>query len=269
MSAAPALAALAPWTQQALTVGVAAARFAFAFALVPIFSPQVIPATVRNSLLVAFGLIALSLPHPFDPGSLDAGQWVWLYAKEAVAGTTIGFFFGTVMWAMGAAGEMIDAKVGATVGQLIDPMSGLQESITAGLLARVAQLVFVSAGGITLLVGTVMLSYAAWPLGPGDMAFDRGAVRLFEAEFGRLFALAFLFAAPVLLVLYVIDLGLGLLNRFAQQFNVFSLSMPIKAVAAVVVLIMLLPLFAGSVIRELGTRQRMATEVLSRVGSQR
>jgi type III secretion protein T len=265
-TATPALAQAVPWMEQALTVGVAAARFAFAFVLVPVFSPQIIPSTVRNSIIVAFGLIALSLPHPFSPQSLTAGEWLWLYAKEAVAGVTIGFFFGTVIWAMGAAGEIIDTKVGATIGQIVDPMSGMQESLTAGLLNRFAQLVFVSAGGITLLVGTVMLSYAAWPLGPGPMRFEPGAITLFEREFGRLFALAFIFASPVLLVLYVIDLGMGLLNRFAQQFNVFSLSMSIKAVAATLVLIMILPLLADAVVHDLSTREYTAAGVLKRTG---
>lgn len=265
-AAAPALTQAVPWTEQALTVGVAAARFAFAFALVPVFSPTVIPAMVRNSIIMAFGLIALSLPHPFSPASLSAGEWLWLYAKEAIAGVTIGFFFGTVIWAMGAAGEIIDVKVGATIGQLTDPMSGMQESLTANLLSRFAQLVFVSAGGITLLVGTVMLSYAAWPIGPGPLRIAPGAVTLFEQEFGRMFALAFIFASPVLLVLYVIDLGMGLLNRFAQQFNVFSLSMSIKGVAAVLVLMMMLPLLADAVLHDLSTREHVAGAVLDQVG---
>lgn len=260
------LISLAPWTEQVLTVGVAAARFAFAFVMVPIFSPQVMPATVRNSIIIAFGLIALSMPLGFRPTELSAGDWLWLFAKEIIAGVTIGFFFGTVIWAMGAAGEIIDTKVGATIGQLVDPLSGMQESLTATLLSRLAQVLFVAAGGITLLVGTIMLSYTVWPLGPGGIRFDAQAVRLFEGEFGRMFTLAFIFSAPVILVLYVIDIGMGLLNRFAQQFNVFSLSMPIKAAAATAVILMLLPFLADALMRDVGSRREVADEVLRQVG---
>jgi type III secretion protein T len=265
-AATASLSSIAPWTEQVLTVGVAAARFAFAFVMVPVFSPQVMPATVRNSIIIAFGLIALSMPLDFRPGDLSAGTWLWLFTKEAIAGVTIGFFFGTVIWAMGAAGEIIDTKVGATIGQLVDPLSGLQESITATLLSRFAQVLFVAAGGITLLVGTIMLSYTIWPLGPGGLRFDRAAVRLFEGEFGRLFTLAFIFSAPIILILYVIDVGMGLLNRFAQQFNVFTLSMPIKAAAAVAVLAMLLPFMADALLKDVGSRQDVANEVLRQVG---
>ncbi len=257
---------IAPWTEQALLIGVSSARFAFAFMLVPIFSPSIIPATVRNSLIVAFGLIALNMDPGVEPNQLSAGGWLWLYAKEAIAGSVIGFFFGTILWAMGAAGEIIDTKVGATIGQLVDPMTGLQQSLTAILLSRFAHVVFVSAGGLTLLIGTIMTSYLIWPLGSGGVRFDGAAVILFEQEFGRFFATAFIFAAPVLTILYVVDMGLGLLNRFAQQFNVFALAMPLKAAASIFVIIVILPFIAQQLLNDLSSRAATSSAVLERVG---
>jgi type III secretion protein T len=127
----------------------------------------------------------------------------------------------------------------------------------------------VTAGGLTLLVGTVMGSYLLWPLGPGGLAIDMRAVQFFEGEFGRLFALAFIFAAPVLTVLYVVDAALGFLNRFAQSFNVFAMSMPIKAAAAVFVVILTIPLLAQAIVAELSTREEIAGGVLQRTGQPR
>ena len=56
------------------------------------------------------------------------------------------------------------------------------------------------------------MSFGQW--GPANHR-NPGSAVYFEGEFGRLFAYAFFFAAPVLIVLYVIDLGMGFLNRFA------------------------------------------------------
>jgi type III secretion protein T len=261
------LSGIAPWLGGLLLVGISSARFAFAFLFVPVFSNQIMPATVRNSIIVTFGLTAYILQTRFLPGDLSAFDWVMMFAREAVAGTVIGLFFGTIIWAMGAAGEFIDAKVGATVGQLVDPFSGGQASLTAILLSRFAQLIFVVSGGLTLLIGTIMQSYAVWPMGPEGMRLDLNAVILFEGEFGRMFMLAFLFAAPVLTILYVIDAGLGLLNRFAQQFNVFSLSLSIKGVAGGFVLILCIPLLAQAVVAEMASRASVALGALGRVGS--
>jgi type III secretion protein T len=261
------LSGIAPWLGGLLLVGISSARFAFAFLFVPVFSNQIMPATVRNSIIVTFGLTAYILQTRFLPSDLSAFDWVMMFAREAVAGTVIGLFFGTIIWAMGAAGEFIDAKVGATVGQLVDPFSGGQASLTAILLSRFAQLIFVVSGGLTLLIGTIMQSYAVWPMGPEGMRLDLNAVILFEGEFGRMFMLAFLFSAPVLTILYVIDAGLGLLNRFAQQFNVFSLSLSIKGVAGGFVLILCIPLLAQAVVAEMASRASVALGALGRVGS--
>jgi len=48
--------------------------------------------------------------------------------------------------------------------------------------------------------------------------------------------LTLLIAAPMLVVLFIIDSVLGLVNRYAQQLNVFFLSMSLKALAAVAIL---------------------------------
>lgn len=263
-------AAIVPWTDQALLLGAAAARFAFAFILVPVFSPQVMPATVRNSIIIAFAFLTLGFAQPFDPSTLSAGAWLSLFAREAAAGTVIGFFFATVVWAMGSAGEIIDQKVGSTIGQVLDPLGQQQESLTANMLGRFAQVIFVSAGGLLALVKTVLESFVALPLRPGPVPLDFDSIVLFEGEVGRLFAIAFLVAAPVLVVLYLIDAGLGLLNRFAQQFNVFALSMSVKATAATLVIIVMLPTLAAGIIADMLSREQMIDRVMKTVigGSQ-
>ena len=263
------LVAAAPWMEQALLIGVASARFAFAFLMLPLFSPSVIPPLVRNSVIVAFGLVALSLPIRFDPTTLSSGQWLWLYAREAAAGVTIGFFFGSFLWAMASAGEIIDNKTGATIAQVIDPLSGVSQPLTGLLLGRFAQVVFVTAGGLTLLVGTIMLSFAIWPMAPEGLALDLSSITVFEGEFGRFFLLAFVIASPALLILYVIDLGMGLLNRFAQNFNVFTLSLPIKAAAATFVTILILPALAQLVAGDLGSRATVTGKVMERAATPR
>ncbi len=249
-----------------MLVGAGSARFGFAFFMLPLFSNETIPALVRNSLIITFGLVTLSLPITFDPQMLGAAQWVILLAREAAAGVVLGLFYGTFLWAMASAGEIIDSKSGATIAQIIDPVSGNTQSLSATLLGRFAQVTFVTAGGLTLLVGSLMLSFAVWPMGPGGLTLDLDAVRLFEGEFGRFFLIAFVIATPALLVLYIIDLGMGLLNRFAPNFNVFMLSLSIKSMAALFVLALILPLLAQMIVGELATRQDVGFGMMDRAG---
>jgi type III secretion protein T len=250
------------WMNQLLLVGLSSARFGFAFVLVPIFAQQTIPAMVRNSVIVTLGMVAWFVQPTIDPAALSALEWARLLLKEAAAGLVIGFFFGSALWAMQAAGEVIDAKIGATIGQVLEPLGGQMTSLNGALLGRLANVIFAAGGGITLLVGAVMGSYAIWPMSTGWPELDARGLIVFENEFGRLMALVALFAAPVLVFLYVIDAGLGLLNRFAQQLNVFSLSLSIKNWAATFLLVLLIPFFAQAVLRDLGTRTALAEAVI-------
>jgi type III secretion protein T len=242
------------WFDGLLLVGLASARFGFAFAMVPIFAHDTIPATVRNCVILTLGGVAFVMQPHDVPATLSAFGWARILLKEAVIGLVIGFFFGTILWAMEAAGEIIDAKIGATIGQVVEPLGGNSTSLTGALLGRLATMVFASAGGLMLFIGAIMESYAVWPILADWPDLDMHELILFEGEFGRLMMLAMLFSAPVLVLLYVIDAGLGLLNRFAQQLNVFSLSLSIKSAAATVLLIPLLPLLVRAVIDDLSVR---------------
>jgi type III secretion protein T len=250
------------WLDQLLIVALCSARFGFAFALVPLFANETIPALVRNSLILTLGWVAYMMAPPIDPHAYGAFVWARMLLKEAATGLVIGFLFGTVLWALEAAGEIIDVKIGATIGQVIEPMTGNQVSLNGAVLGRLAHVLFAAAGGVTLLVGTILESYAIWPMTADWPNLDMRGLGIFEGEFGRLMMLAVLFAAPALVFLYVIDAGLGLLNRFAQQLNVFSLSLSIKSWAATLLMLLLIPMFAQAVIADLATRNDLVRAVV-------
>lgn len=250
------------WMDQLLVVALSSARFGFAIVLVPLFSPETMPATVRNSIILTLGGVAYFLHGPIEPQSLGAFDWARLLLKEAVAGLVIGFLFGTTLWAMEAAGEIIDAKIGATIGQVLEPHGSNMASLNGALMGRLAHVLFASAGGIMLLVGAVLESFALWPMTASWPELDMRGLAVLEDEFGRMMMLAVLLAAPTLVFLYVIDTGLGLLNRFAQQLNVFALSLSIKSWAATTLLVLLAALFAQAVIADLATRNEVVRGVI-------
>ncbi|WP_336970707.1 type III secretion system export apparatus subunit SctT [Sphingobium aromaticiconvertens] len=242
------------WMGQLLLVGIASARFGFAFIMMPLFAKETIPATVRNSIILTFGGVAFAMQPNFMVRDIGTFGWAAMLAREAGIGIVIGLFFGTILWAMEAAGEIIDAKIGSTIGQILDPNGGTMTSLNGALLERLAHVLFVASGGLLLFVATVMESFAIWPIAQQWPGLSLKTLALFEGEFGRMMMLALVFAAPVLTMLYVIDMGLGLLNRFAQQLNVFSLSLSIKSWAATALLLVLVPLLAQAVIADLATR---------------
>jgi type III secretion protein T len=99
-------------------------------------------------------------------------------------------------------------------------------------------------GGLTSLLEVVHGSYRAIPMGARFVP-DMGSV---HAYMGTLLAAALRMAAPVLLLLLVLELFLGVLSRFAQQMNAFSVSLTVKSfVAFLALLVYLMPTMATQV----------------------
>jgi type III secretion protein T len=217
----------------ALLLGLSSVRIATAFLLVPLFTADLLPATVRNALFIALALLSLALQPAPAPLTLTAWQWITMYGKEAFIGATVGIVYAGVMWAFEAAGQVIDTKVGTTQAQLQDPLSGQQTSLTGAFFARLASWVFMASGGFMLMIGTLLQTYAMWPVRAPMPPLATMGVQFFESQFGRIMLLTLVVAAPALVLMVLIDGVLGLVNRFAQQLNVQSLSMSLKGMAAV------------------------------------
>ena len=231
------LAALAP---VALLAGLSATRVAVAFVLLPIFSPDTVPATVRSAIFLSLGMLSLALQPALIVGRLNTLQWVLLFGKEALIGLGLGFGLAAFLWAFEAAGAIVDTKVAAANGQLNDPMSGQQLSPTGALLGRLASFLFMAGGGFTLFVGVLLESFRLWPLAQAGLAPRLSAVSLFEQHFGDLMTLALLLAAPALVVMFAVDLALGHVNRYAPQLNLISVSASLKALGAIAIWLLIL-----------------------------
>ncbi len=219
-------------------------RIAAAFLLLPHFTADTIPALVRNVFFVSLALavVPLVLTAP-PPPTLTGVALLPIIVKEAFIGVAIGFSFSIVFTALAGAGEVIDAKVGSTIGQLVDPLTGEHTTLIGAYLGRFAAYLFAAFGGLHLFVDLLLSSFRIWPA--LDPLPDLTAVGqlFFIQRFDDLMRLVLLLAAPALCVLTLLEVGLGFVNRYAPQLNVFELSMSLKSWLSIFILV----LTAGSV----------------------
>lgn len=247
---------------QVFLLAIAMTRVASAFIVLPAFAPGTVPPLVRNSIFVSMGLIVFMLQPDLATAELHALALIGIFAKEAAIGLAIGLFFAIFLWAMETAGQIIDGQVGMMMSQIIDPLSGHQTSLNGAFLARLANFVFMFSGGLLLVVGVLLESYAIWPVMSGLPQMERAGASLFAGEFQRLMTVAVMFAAPALVILLTVDLALGLVNRYAQQLNVFSLSLSLKAWLATAVMLMILGTIVRSLIEDLQARPDFILDAL-------
>jgi type III secretion protein T len=105
-------------------------------------------------------------------------------------------------------------------------------------LGRLAGYLFAAFGGLTLFVDLLLSSFAVWPVLSRFPDLKAAGSMFFVERFDELMRLMLLLAAPALCVLTLLEFGLGFMNRYSPQLNVFTLSMPLKSLLAILILLL-------------------------------
>jgi type III secretion protein T len=109
-----------------------------------------------------------------------------------------------------------------------------------------------------------MSSYSVWPVTSFWPNLHPGGLSAFVGQFGYMMTAALLLAAPAMVILLIIDISFGLVNRYAPSLNVFAMTLPIKAWLATAIILLLLGSLVEFVLRRLGD-QHGFLEMLQKV----
>jgi flagellar biosynthetic protein FliR len=185
---------------------------------------------VGVTIVLSLGMLAVLHPRLEGLTPLDTDIYVGLLVKELIVGLTMAFFVNVMFEVFTTAGGLIDAARGAQMANTFNPLTKQQNLVTGTFLMQMALALFLTIGGHHLLFWALTDSFALLP--PDKIMPDR-----FVSEpttgvvielFNHMFALAFRLAAPVYTIVLVLDTSLGLINKVAQQVQVFFLSMTVK-----------------------------------------
>jgi len=222
-----------------LTFGLALPRILGLFAVLPMFSQQLLPVLLRMSIAVALSIVVVPVVMPAAKAfNGDAVELFAVIGKEALIGAAIGFLVAILFWAIEAIGFYIDNQRGATMSSSMNPITGVDTSPLGLLLNQAMTVFFLSSGAFLLLLGGLYDSYALWPVTEFWPRLHPDGIDFFLGQLDRLMRFAVIMAAPVLLAMFLSELGLAMVSRFAPQLQVFFLAMPLKSGVGMVVLVL-------------------------------
>lgn len=231
---------------------VATVRIQVAFAIIPLFNKQMMPALLRSAIAVGLSLMLLPPVLASFATIPETPTLIAIVIKEAFLGLLIGYAVAALFWAVEAVGFFIDNQRGASIASTLDPMTG-NDSSPLGILFNQAFVVyFMVAGGFGVLMTLLYASYTVWPVLTYFPSLPTDGVTVFAEIFGRIVKLAVLLSAPAIVAMMLAELGLALLSRFVPQLQVFFLAMPIKCGMAFFVLVVYLPVLFSYLQREIG-----------------
>ena len=220
--------------------------------IAPFFGPAVISGQLRVTLVFSIYLVLHPLAFSQMPAELPASpvEVVMLglvVFKEIILGLLLGWLAGIPFWAAQSGGFFIDNQRGASMAEGSDALSGEQASPVGILFLQTTIYLFFISGAFLAFLGLVYSTYLFWPVFSLLPSFNLAMVKLFAEQAAWLMLYMMLMAGPIAVACLLIDISLGLVNRFASQLNVYILAMPIKSgVAAFILLIYLGIMAAGA-----------------------
>jgi len=217
--------------------GYATPRLFAIFTMLPMFTRQALPGLLRVAVAASLGLFLMPfLLEPADAPSRNGVLIVMLVMKEVLLGMLLGVVLALPIWAMEAMGDVIDNQRGASVAQTLSPLTGHDTSPLGDLFSQAAMVFLLVSGGFMLMLAAIYDSYRLWPVYDWVPQLAPETPMYLLGLMDRLLRLAILMGAPVIIAMFLAEVGLALVSRFAPQLQVFFLAMPIKSGLAMMVL---------------------------------
>ncbi|RQS15887.1 type III secretion system export apparatus subunit SctT [Burkholderia sp. Bp8998] len=227
-------------------VGLCGVRLLVIMIVFPPTSDQVLQGTTRNAIVMLWGAYIAFGQQALMP-ALSGWHLVLLGAKEALIGLVMAFVASPVFWVAESVGTYIDDLTGYNNVQMSNPSQGQQSSLMATLMSQCASVAFWTLGGMTLLLGALFESYRLWPL-DSMTPVPAAMVQMFVMQqTDSLMETVAKVAAPALLLLLLVDVGINLVSKTAQKLDLVSLAQPVKGGIAVLTIALLIGTFIGEV----------------------
>lgn len=221
--------------------------------LAPPFAHRAIPARVKALLAFALSLaVTAGLDMPAVP--LEAGALVVAAAQQVLVGGALGFVCYLMFAAVQAAGDLIDVFGGFQLAQAFDPQMQSGSSVFGRFYNFTAIVLLFASDGYLVVLHGLHRTFAV--LGIAEVLSLEVLARVVTEGTTQLVLAALQIAGPLIAVLFLTDVGLGLLTRVAPALNAFALGFPLKifislsvGVVAVAVLPQLVDSLAGDATR--------------------
>lgn len=192
---------------------------------------------------------------------------LWMFAvviKEGVIGLMLGYVMSVPFWAIKATGFMIDMQRGVMSALFFSQTTGNMVSPLGNLFSLLLTTLLLVTGGFLTLLQTLYLSYQVWPVNQFMFSFNVDVAAFFLKQLDMLLYTTVLLAGPFMGLMFLIDLGAGLVGRYLPQLNIFLIAMPVKS-ALVFFMLALYIGFVADYMRTTFVRIADALPLLSRL----
>ncbi|MHA7963045.1 flagellar biosynthetic protein FliR [Paenibacillus sp. CAU 1782] len=212
------------------------------FVVAPIFSSRSVPNTFKIGLGFFISLMVY-LTYGVGESAMPNEEYVLAVLREIIIGVLLGFVVYLFFAIVQMAGGIMDLQIGLAMANVVDPHTGISAPLMGNFKYMLMLVVFLMMNGHHYLLGGLMNSYTWMPLSNEfySIMMSGGISDFLVRTFATTFVLAIQIAAPIMVAMFLTDVGLGFLTKSAPQFNVFVIGLPLKLLIGIFLMILIMP----------------------------
>lgn len=217
------------------------ARMLALFATAPLLSERTISKRVKIGLAVL--MTWLMVPTlPAVEVTLFSPAGFWLLLQQMLIGIGLGFTMQLAFAAVRLSGEVIGLQMGLSFATFFDPGSRLNMPVLARFLDMLAMLLFLTFNGHLWLISLLADSFHTLPV--SGQPLNANAFNALVKAGGLIFLNGMMLALPLIVLLLLVNLVLGLLNRVTPQLSIFAIGFPVTLTVGILTMGLMMPLVA-------------------------
>jgi flagellar biosynthetic protein FliR len=213
------------------------ARIAGIFTFLPLPGLKAGPDAPKIVLTLALTLALYSrwpVLNSMPNGMVQLAGWM---LAEAAIGLATGLAVAFILEGLVMAAQAISTQAGFAYASTVDPNTEADATVLILVAQLTAGLLFFAMGFDRRLLAILSKSLETNP--PGSFAASRPSVEALVALGSGVFSTGIRLVLPLMTLLLLIDLSMGLLGRLNSQLQLMALAFPVKMVAAMAALSLL------------------------------
>jgi len=204
--------------------------------LLPLFGARGVPSLWKIGLSMLIAIVLMPAVPQMSRYPETAVQVIIAFLSEALLGLilalTVNMFFTSIQMA----GHFMSFQMGFSMATVMDPQSGVQNSVLTEMMYILTILLFFTMDGHHIFLRALAGSFQTAP--PAGIAFDNSIAGILVKVSANMFLTGLKLAAPLVIALFLSNLCLGIVARTVPQVNILMVGFPINICIGLIFLIM-------------------------------
>jgi len=221
-------------------------RITSLFFTAPFFSSEDLPILIRAGLAFFVAIIIFPVVNGSISLTPDINATAYLVnvVNQIIIGVIIGLTAQIFYLIFQVSGQFYTIQIGFGMNNTLDPLSQTEIAILGTFQGIIGMIIFLLISGHHFIIYAIVKSFSYFPL--YSLKLSGFTVEILTIAVTKMFYLGFMFAIPLIGIIFIMTMLLGLLAKIAPQMNLLMLGFPLNILVGLTVLLMLQALLLES-----------------------